>query len=366
MYHRYPTIKQGAYSLTRRITMMYVSPIYLRFFFASYYSFIFTTKSLTCHTETERTKMGVICNNNKYSVKKSLFYLSCHVLWNYYYYYCCHSVIMWVSWPQYLILPASLLFPTFFTFVCLYLSLCLHHRISTTTTLLSSSVSSLNRWLVLLSIILLVDTVVVLQLDEIEDLDSDASTLLNGFRARSQRTVLHQVCHIWFFLMRIWLDILNRRRRQSPSSRHPYENPLSIIILIRLVGGSLFVVTVHTRSSIIVLLYFTSSTVRTQKQSTMWILYCLPTYHLHLCIFLGCAVYYISSINSSSYIRVASYIVVLSALNDFTEYYYYLLGGAGGGLLRGYFSAYFWYTACMHTCIYFVRCLGRMLKTRGP
>lgn len=34
------------------------------------------------------------------------------------------------------------------------------------------------------------------QLDECDDLDNDASKLLNGFRIGSKRTVLHQVCHI--------------------------------------------------------------------------------------------------------------------------------------------------------------------------
>eukprot|EP00903_Cladosiphon_okamuranus_P006917 g6732.t1 len=33
-------------------------------------------------------------------------------------------------------------------------------------------------------------------LDDCDDLDSDASKLLSGFKNRSKRTVLHQVCHI--------------------------------------------------------------------------------------------------------------------------------------------------------------------------
>ncbi|CBN77987.1 similar to Ssu72-like protein [Ectocarpus siliculosus] len=33
-------------------------------------------------------------------------------------------------------------------------------------------------------------------LEDCDDLDSDAAKLLNDFRIRSKRTVLHQVCHI--------------------------------------------------------------------------------------------------------------------------------------------------------------------------
>ncbi|CAM9201437.1 unnamed protein product [Ascophyllum nodosum] len=33
-------------------------------------------------------------------------------------------------------------------------------------------------------------------LDACEDLNTEASKLLNGFRSRTKRTVLHQVCHI--------------------------------------------------------------------------------------------------------------------------------------------------------------------------
>lgn len=34
------------------------------------------------------------------------------------------------------------------------------------------------------------------QLDACEDLNTEASSLLNGFRLKTKRTVLHQVCHI--------------------------------------------------------------------------------------------------------------------------------------------------------------------------
>lgn len=59
---------------------------------------------------------------------------------------------------------------------------------------LSTPLGTSSKWLITHG-----DGAAAAQLDACEDLNSEASSLLNGFRMKTKRTVLHQVCHIWRF-----------------------------------------------------------------------------------------------------------------------------------------------------------------------